>query len=116
MIQRSEYVKKGLYYIGDKQATIANNIIIGDEKLIGTPGLWELIMSKEPIGFNNEDYENYAKLMVKTNALHYGYDPDNPHPRSSGGYKWKILKYIWGNREKYEGKELLLFRAILTRC
>ena len=39
--------KEGLYYIGDKQATIVNNhIIIEDEKFEGTPGLWELIMSK----------------------------------------------------------------------
>ena len=36
--------KEGLYYIGEKQATIAdNNIIIDDEKFVGTPGLWELI-------------------------------------------------------------------------
>ena len=41
--------EEGLYYIGDKQATIVNNnIIIGDEKFEGTPGLWELIISKNP--------------------------------------------------------------------
>ena len=40
--------EEGLYYIGDKQATIAdNNIIIGNEKIKGTPGLWELIMVKK---------------------------------------------------------------------
>ena len=43
------YKKDGLYYIGNKQATIAdNNIIIDDEKFKGTPDLWELIMSKRP--------------------------------------------------------------------
>ena len=37
--------EEGLYYIGDKQATVVNNnITIGDEKFEGTPGLWELIM------------------------------------------------------------------------
>ena len=41
--------KKGLYYIGNKQAIIVdNNIMIGDEKFKGTPGLWELLMSKNP--------------------------------------------------------------------
>ena len=36
------YNKEGLYYIGNKQATIADdNIIISEEKFKGTPGLWE---------------------------------------------------------------------------
>ena len=56
--------KKGLHYIGNKQATIFdNNIIIGNEKFKGTPGLWELLMSKKPQEFNNEDYNNYMRLM-----------------------------------------------------
>ena len=39
----------GLYYIGNKRATIANNdIIIDDVKFKGTPGLWELLMSRQP--------------------------------------------------------------------
>ena len=43
------YKKEGLYYIGNKHATIAdNNIVINDEKFKGTPGLWELLMSKKP--------------------------------------------------------------------
>ena len=40
--------KEGLYYIGNKQATIVNNnIVVGDEKFKGTRGLWELLMSKK---------------------------------------------------------------------
>ena len=40
--------EEGLYYIGNKQATIFNNnIIIDNEKFEGTPGLWELIMKKK---------------------------------------------------------------------
>ena len=42
--------EEGLYYIGDKQATIVNNnIIIGDERFEGTPGLRESIMTKNPV-------------------------------------------------------------------
>ena len=79
---------ESLYYIGDKQATIVNNnIIIGDEKIEGTPGLWELITSKDPKIFNYEDYNNYARLMIKSNAPRQGYDPDNPKPRSNKGQK-----------------------------
>ena len=58
--------KEGLYYIGDKQAAIAdNNIIIGDEKFKGTPGLWELIMTKNPKNYFKEDEANYKRLMIK---------------------------------------------------
>ena len=71
--------EEGLYYIGDKQATIVNNnIIIGNEKFEGTSGLWELIMTKNPVNFTNKDYNNYKRLMIKTNALHRYYDPKNP--------------------------------------
>ena len=53
-----------------------------------TPGLWELIVSKEPKDFNEKDYENYAKLMVKNNALRRGNNPDSNYPKSSKSYKW----------------------------
>ena len=110
MIQHSEYViKKGLHYIGNKQATIVNNnIIIGDEKFEGTPGLWELIMLKNPQGFSDEDYNNYGRLMVKTNALHRNNDPDSLYPKSSRGYKWNLIRSIWANREEYEGKGVIV--------
>ena len=97
---------EGLYYIGNKQATIVdNNILIGDEKFEGTPGLWELLMSKKPDYFNENDYNEYAKLMVKTNALHSNYNPNNPYPRSSRGDKWNLIRYIWINRENIKKKE-----------
>ena len=79
---------EGLYYIGSKQATIVNNnIIVEDEKFKGTRGLWELRMAEKPdtYYFDDNDYNEYAKLMVKTNALHSGYDPKNSYPRSSKG-------------------------------
>ena len=83
--------EKGLYYIGDKQAIIfRNNIINDNEKFEGTPGLWELITSinpQEPI--DKENYKNYERLLLKTNALHRGYDPDIFHPRSNKSKKWR---------------------------
>ena len=46
--------------------------------------------------FTEEDYKNYANLMVKTGALHRGNDPESKYPKSSSGYKWKnILGDIW---------------------
>ena len=41
--------------------------------------------------------------MIKTNALHKGYNP-NSGPRSSKGWKWKnILSTIWFGEEPKEG-------------
>ena len=97
---------EGLYYIGNKQATIVNNnILIGDEKFTGTPGLWELLMSKNPDNFTENDYDEYEKLMVKTNALHKDYNPNNPYPRSSRSDKWYLVSQIWANREYTKKKE-----------
>ena len=115
--------REGLYYLGKKQATIAdNNIIIGDEKFKGTPSLWELLMSKHPDdnNYTYKEYENSKNLMLKTNTLHQGNDPNNPRPRSSDSQKWnKSLRYIWQDRKKYEGKGVVVIpsdpNALLER-
>ena len=67
------YDKDSKFYIGDSEVVINdNNINVGGEEYEGAPGLWELIVSKDPsnITYTDEDYKNYAKLMVRTNALH----------------------------------------------
>ena len=112
--------EEGLYYIGNKQATIVNNNIITDnEKFEGTPGLWELIMSKNPEYFTEDDYKNYTRLMLKTNALHRNYDPNNPNPRSSKSDKWNLISLIWAKRGEYEGEGVVVIpgnpKALLER-
>ena len=100
--------EKGLSYIGDKQVIIVNNnIIVDDRKFKGTRRLWELLMSKNPNTFyvDDDDYNEYSKLMVKTNALHKDYNPKNPYPRSSRGNKWNLVRDIWANREDIRKKE-----------
>ena len=115
--------------------------MVEGEKYEGTPGLWELIVSKNPKDYTNDYYDNYARLMLKTNTLHRDNNPESNYPKSSKGQKWKrILKTIWGNRREeflresqkekkeyeerffdpgkyYYGKGVVFFfRAILTRC
>ena len=42
--------------------------------------------------------------MIKTNALHQNNNPNNSHPKSSGGDKWnKYFKKVW--EEMREGKK-----------
>ena len=106
------YTRKGLYYIGKKQATIVDNdIIIDDEKFKVTPGLWELLISKQPEkgSFTGKDFDNYGKLMIKTNALHRNYDPNSPYPRASDSQKWmRLLRHIWYEKGGYEGKGVVV--------
>ena len=115
------YDRKGNFYIGNKLAIIVDNdLVIGKEEYEGTPGLWELIVSKEPKDFTKEDYENYAKLMIKNKTLHRDNDPNSLYPKSSKSYKWNnILKNIWKNRGEYEGSAVVVIpsdpNALLER-
>ena len=104
------YDRKGQFYTGNKPVVIKeNNIVFEDEEYEGTPGQWELIVSKEPKGFTEEDYNNYARLMVKSNDLRVDYNPNNRKPKSSKSYKWNnILSDIWHNQKKYEGKGIII--------
>ena len=74
------YDRKGNFYIGNKPVVIIdNNIVVdGEEEYEGTPGLWELIVSKKPDEtiYTPKDKENYTKLMIKTNALHHKNNPE----------------------------------------
>ena len=115
------YDKVGKFYIGNKLAIIIDNdLVVGKDEYEGTPGLWELIVSKEPKDFTEEDYDNYAKLIVKTNTLRAGNDPESKKPNSSKSYKWNtILKDIWVNRKNYEGSGVIIIpsdpNALLER-
>ena len=106
--------EKGHHYIGKTHVIVENDdIIIKDsgKRIIGTPGLWGLITSKNPdkdgIDWSKEDYDSYKYLMLKTNVLHRGDNPNNPNPKASGSYKWvNILSPIWFNKKpnkEYEG-------------
>ena len=126
--------EKGHHYIGNQHVIVENNDIIlpkYNERFEGTPGLWELIMSKNPKNFTDKDYDNYDDLMVLTNALHRNNDEDNPHPKGSGSTKWKkLLSPIWHRKksgvylfpkkkEGYEGEGVVVIpsdpNALLER-
>ena len=102
------YDRHGNFYIGNKLAIIVDNdLVVGKDEYEGTPGLWELIVSKEPKDFTNEDYDNYAKLMIKTNALYRDNNPEN-----SKSCKWNnILKTIWDYRRNYEGSRVIFISS-----
>ena len=55
------YDRNGNFYIGNKPVVIIdNNIVVDGEEYHGTPGLWELIVSKNTDNniYTNDDYDN----------------------------------------------------------
>ena len=114
----------GHHYIGDTHVIINNNdIIIDDEKFIGTPNLWNLIMLKDPPikpDYALEDMKDYVKILLKTHVLHKDNNPNNPYPKSSKGVKWnRLLSKVWENRKTYEGMDVVIMpsdpNALLER-
>ena len=91
--------EKGHHYIGKTHVIIKDNDIVipeTGERLEGTTGLWELIMSKNPKNFTEMDYDNYRYLITTSKVLHRGNNPKNPYPKASGSYKWMfLLRPIW---------------------
>ena len=97
------------HYIGKEHVIIKdNNIFLPKlgEKFIGTDGLWELLTSKNPQNFTDEDYDDYEDLMIMTNALHRDNDENNPHPKGNHkSHKWvNIIRPIW-----YRKKSRIIF-------
>ena len=92
-------VKNQKLHIGDKPITIKDdNIIIEDVEYEGTPGLWELIISQEPQEgkYTEDDYLNYINLLVQTNTIYQGNNPNQNRAKSSGGDKWnKLISPVW---------------------
>ena len=106
------YDNKGKFYIGDTRVGILDdNIIVGEKEYQGTPGLWELITMKLPNEqvYDDEDYENYAEILVNTSALKRGNVSESSTPKASKSWKWNnLLKRIWSERDKYEGKGVVI--------
>ena len=106
----------GHHYIGDTHVIIhKNNIIIDDEKFTGTPGLWDLIMLKDPPekNYSNKEYKDYVNILRKTHVLHQGNNPNNPYSKSSKSYKWnRFLRHIWEYRGvRFEGEGIVIMSS-----
>ena len=101
------YAQEGKFKIGNKEVNIEdNNIKVDDIIFEGTPGFWELITSKNPENYTKEDLEKYRQLIVLTNTIYRGNNPDNNNPKSSKSSKWKnIIKPIWEQIKKQKEEE-----------
>ena len=85
--------------IGSKYLKIkGDDIMIDDKTYIGTPGLWELIVSKEPQEgkYTEDDYLKYINLLIQTDTIHQKNNPNSPKPKSSTSKKWAtLISPVW---------------------
>ena len=87
---------------------MGDDIIVGTTKYQDTPGLWELITSKNPDDklYDSEDKQNYKNIIFETHAI---INPETGRVRSSGGEKYKnIIKPIYDEYKNKKGKGLML--------
>ena len=91
------YAEDGKFKIGDKFITIEdNNIKVEDIIFEGTKGFWELVTSKNPENYTEEDLSKYQRLVILTNTAYRNNNPNQNYPKQSKGNKWKkIIKPIW---------------------
>ena len=110
-IKKRTVKNKKHHYIGKKHVIIKdNNIFLPEynEEFIGTPGLWELITSRDPVNFNKDDKHKYERLMIKTGVIHRDDDPKNPHPKGNRGNKWKkIIGPIWYKNQGFSEEDAI---------
>ena len=108
------YAQNGKFKIGDKPVNIEDNdIMVKDDEgnilktFEGTPGFWELLTSKDPKEYTEEDLSKYHQLVILTNSAYRGNDTTQNKPKSSGSKKWKnIIRPIWEAIKKQEKAEV----------
>ena len=101
------YAQNGKFKIGNKEVNIEDNDIkVDDTTFEGTPGFWELVTSKNPENYTEEDLNKYQQLVILTNTAYRSNNPNNNNPKSSSSPKWKkIIKPIWETIKEQEEDE-----------
>ena len=94
-------------FLGDKPFDIDgdDNIIVGETKYAGTPGLYELIFKRIPDDgvYTDEDKIKYKSILLATNAHRRGHNELNPI-LGNKGYKYKnIIAPLIGDTKKGKG-------------
>ena len=101
------YAIDGKFKIGDKFITIEDNDIKIDNIIFeGTKGFWELVTSKKPENYTEEDLNKYQRLVILTNTAYRNNNPTQNYPKSGNSSKWKkIIKPIWEAFKEQEDEE-----------
>lgn len=79
--------------IGDSELHIVGkDVKVGGVTYIGTPGLYELLFKKHPIGYKSSDLENYMDILKRANAYRRNLDPNDQIQGSQSEKYRTILK------------------------
>ena len=131
------YAKNKKLFMGNKEIIIKDNdITLEGEVYKGTPGLWELITSKNPTNYTDEDKDIYRQLLLRSNTIYRGHKPNSNYPKSNRSLKWSnIISPLWEEiktqreyeakteeeiEDEYEGEGLTILpsdpNALIDRC
>jgi hypothetical protein len=75
---------------GETIEIIGKDIKIKNITYPGTTGLYELLFKKQPMGYKNEDLENYMDILARTNAYRRNNEPDG-QVQGNGSHKYVTI-------------------------
>lgn len=88
------------FRIGDSEVEVdKNDIKVGDKWYQGTPGLFELMVKKQPSDYTREDLKTYKEIIIKTNTHRVGNLPHNQIKGSRGQKYREIIKPLIEEKE-----------------
>jgi len=87
----------GKFYIDDRPIDIdGDNITVKGTEYHSTPGLCMIMKERERNIYTDNDRAEYAEILKQASAMKHGNNPASNKPKSSKGYKYKvIIKPIW---------------------
>lgn len=71
---------------------------INKRKYKGTPGLYELLFKKQPLGYTPDDLQQYAEILEQTSAHKVSYDPAKQIAGNKGVKYKKVIQPLFQPR------------------
>lgn len=96
-------LKTDKFRIGNKELNFDGQdmyIMDGPNKVeyIGTPGFYELIFKRKPVGYNKTDYDNYTDLVNRSAANRKNYDPEGQILGNAGPKYRNVIRPMMTSR------------------
>ncbi|XP_031359143.1 uncharacterized protein LOC116182740 [Photinus pyralis] len=91
------------FYVGDSELDFDKQDLVlklptGDTVAYnGTPGLYELLFKRQPLGYKTADENNYRDILLRTNAIRRHYNP-NEQIQGTGKKYSSIIKPLFSTR------------------
>lgn len=94
-------VNTSKWTVGDSEVTLdGKDLIIKGVRYSGTPGIYELLFKKHPIGYNPDDLKSYRKILDQTHSLFRNYDPKK-QIQGTRSAKYNLIKSIMKGKSRF---------------